>query len=322
MLSSCEKLLIEKSPADNPENNFNILWEQVDEKYSFFDFKHINWDSVYNVYHPKISDGMSEEAQFDVMANMLFELKDGHVNLKSYFDRSRNWKWYLDYPQNFDYSIIERNYLKDDYLITGPFRNQIIDSIGYIYYGSFSNSFTEKQLDFIMNRFKNLKGIIIDVRDNGGGSESNAYQLAGRFADRKRHAFDEFYKNGPGHSDFTEGFPRYVEPKGGQSYFNRPVVVLTNRLCFSATNSFITLMRVLPNVILIGDSTGGGGGTPIDYDLPNGWTFRFSASKSITVDGINNEGGLPPDIKVDLKDEDKIKGKDTILETAIDFINP
>ena len=55
------------------------------------------------------------------------------------------------------------------------------DNVGYIYYGSFSNDVSESGLDQILNRMAICKGLIIDVRNNGGGSLSNVEKIASRF---------------------------------------------------------------------------------------------------------------------------------------------
>src|SRR6202008_5177823 len=84
-LLSCEEIFIERDLEDNPVESFDFLWSELDEKYSFFEFKNIHWDSVYQVYRPKVNHNMSREELFNVMAQMLNTLRDGHVNLRSEF---------------------------------------------------------------------------------------------------------------------------------------------------------------------------------------------------------------------------------------------
>lgn len=308
--------------------NFEHLWKTVDEKYSFFEAKNINWDSVYRVYSGKVNlfEGNSIDF-FNLMADMLFVLEDGHVNLSAGFDLSRNWEWYLDYPQNFNFTVLERNYLVQDYQISGPLHSAIIDSVGYLYYGSFSSEITESLIDYVMLKFTEkvnkqeiaVKGIIIDVRDNGGGFVSGADLLAGRFADEKRLVSRRVYKTGPGHGDFSEPHDEFIEVKGGKRYEGK-VVVLTNRSCYSATNFFVNAMKQIPNVTIIGDKTGGGGGLPINDELPIGWRYRFSTTQSFDPTGYNIEFGIDPDIDVDMDPDDEKNGVDTILETALTYI--
>ncbi len=318
LFSSCENLFMEDDPANKPEENFEILWKFVDEKYSFFEYKNINWKQVYHKYRPMVGENTSEAELFDIMSDMLYELRDGHVNLFSDFDISRNWNFFTDRPQNFNYTVIERNYLKDDYKITGPLFNTILDTnIGYIYYSSFVNTISEDNIDYVLHRFSQMKGIIIDVRNNGGGNPYNAFLIASRIADTKRKVYRTYLKNGPGHEDFSEPNDVYIEPEGDIG-FTKKVAILTNRSSYSATTFFAAMMKAFPNVVLIGDTTGGGGGMPAGGEMANGWSFRVSASRTFMPDGYNIEGGVPPHIQINTSPLDEANGIDSIIEKAID----
>ena len=75
-------------------------------------------------------------------------------------------------------------------------------------------------------------------------------------------------------------------------------------------------MNCLPLVTLVGDSTGGGSGLPFTSELPNGWSVRFSASPHLDAQGRHTEGGIGPDVEVDMDTNDEARGQDTIIETA------
>ena len=98
------------------------------------------------------------------------------------------------------------------------------------------------------------------------------------------------------------------------------MALLTNRSTFSAANNFASVMSKLPQVTLIGDCTGGGSGMPFSSELPCGWAYRFSASPVYDADMRLTEFGVKPDIYVDLDPEQALKGIDTMLETALDYI--
>jgi hypothetical protein len=317
-LPACERLFIDPDPSNNPVENFDLLWKSVDEKYSFFEFKDIDWNEVRSRYRPQVSMDMSDKELFYLMADMLYELRDGHVNLTSYFDRSRNWDWYLDYPPNFNPIILERNYLGRDFQIVGPFETKVIGNVGYIYYGSFMGFFEEGLLDRLLERYAHLDGLIIDVRDNTGGIAMLAPRLASRFVTEKTLVGYNRYKEGPGRDDFSRLMPIYIEPKG--TSFTKPVIVLTNRKVYSAGNLFASYMSHLPHVILMGDHTGGGGGLPYSGELMNGWRFRFSSSQILNADLEHIEHGVAPDVKVDMLLEDELAGLDTILERALEYM--
>ncbi len=318
MFHSCEKAFIESDPSDNPESIFEEIWTFTNEHYSFFEYKGIDWDEVYSRYRPLVDSGMNPVALFDLCADMLYELRDGHVNLVSPFDRSRHWEWYLDSPENFSYSLIERNYYQGNQRFIGPLEFVNLDNVIYVYYGSFANAINDGHLNIVIGNLENKDGLILDVRNNGGGSLQNARRLTSRFTDTIRHVGNNLVKTGPGHDDFREE-EIFIEPHDGPR-FTGDVVVLTNRKSYSATTYFTQYMNALPNVTFVGDTTGGGGGMPAFYDLPNGWLLRVSSSRFYSPEGVNIESGVPPHIQVNMSEESISEGRDDILERALEIL--
>ena len=75
---------------------------------------------------------------------------------------------------------------------------------------------------------------------------------------------------------------------------------------------------VLPNVVSVGDFTGGGSANPAQRTLANGWQYTVSRWIEFLPDGSTFEGvGIEPDIRVDISLTDAAALRDTILETAI-----
>lgn len=96
-------------------------------------------------------------------------------------------------------------------------------------------------------------------------------------------------------------------------------MVLIDRGSYSATTFFALATKAFKNIKLIGDTTGGGGGLPNGGQLPNGWTYRFSVSQLLDLNGNNYaEDGVSPDIKAAFDWNDLTK--DEILERAIEEI--
>jgi len=299
--------------------NFESLWKIIDTRYCYLDYKNINWDSIHAVYRTRVDTVKNEISFFDLMGSMLGELKDGHVNLYSDFNISRYWNWYTDYPANFSSDLIYTSrYLGDNYQIAGGFNYAKINNgnVGYIYYGSFENGFSDANMSYIMNYFSSCRGLIIDVRNNDGGSLSNSSQLASYFFKQETITGYIEHKTGDGHSDFSA--PVAIKtPASKNIQWQRPMVVLTNRMSFSATNDFVNRMTQAPNSIIVGDKTGGGGGLPLSSELPNGWMVRFSSSPMYNSAMQNIEWGINPDYSVSLSAIDKANGYDTIIEKAI-----
>lgn len=306
---------------NDAHTNFDALWTIVDQHYCFFDYKGVDWDSVYNHYAPRISNNMSEQSFFNLCGEMLATLQDGHVNLSSAFGSTYYWKWFQDYPVNYDERIIHQNYLGFDFFVAGGITyKKLRENIGYIYYDSFSSSISPTTLDYILAHFVTCDGIIIDVRNNGGGSLSNVEVIASRFITEPIMAGYLVHKTGPAHNDLSEPYPFYFEPAQGHILYGKPVAVLTNRHTFSAANNFVQVMKSLPQATIIGDRTGGGSGLPFTYNLPNGWNIRLSASPILDADGNDTEWGIEPDIKVDMAPDAQQTGRDAILECAIEHL--
>jgi len=301
------------------EGNFQSLWKIIDKRYCYLDYKHINWDSIYTVYHQQLPSVTGKIPFFDLLGRMLGELKDGHVNLYSEFDVSRYWKWFQDYPSNFSSTLIySSRYLGKNYRIAGGLNYGKInsDKIGYIYYGSFSDPFSDANIASALSSFSSCQALIIDVRDNGGGSLDYSKQLASYFFKNDTVTGYIRHKTGDGHSDFSD--PVEIKTTAHKTIqWQRPVAILTNRMSYSATNDFVNRMTHAPHAIIVGDRTGGGGGLPLSSELPNGWMVRFSSSPMYNTAMQNTEFGIAPTISVALTAADQAGGIDTIIERAI-----
>ena len=321
LLASC---VDEEEHPDTPRGNLEALWRIIDEHYCFLDYKKgaygLDWGEVHQRYLPRVDDGMTQAQLFEVMAQMLGELRDGHVNLSAAHDYARYWSWYESHPANFSDSLLRR-YLGTDYRIAAGIDYRVLDdNIGYLRYDNFNNAIGGGNLDEALLHLMLCQGLIIDVRNNGGGLLTNAEKLAARFCNEKTLVGYYQHKTGTGHSDFSDREPRYLEPSSGVRW-QKPVVVLTNRHVFSAANEFVMYMKELPRVTIVGDRTGGGAGMPFNSSLPNGWSVRFSAVPMYDARGESCEFGIAPDHQVDLLDEDFARGRDTIIEYARALLN-
>ena len=238
----------------------------------------------------------------------------------SSFDVSRNWNWYLDYPSNYNGNLLERHYFKGKQQFMGPFTVFDFGDVGYVHYGSFKAAVSEKRMGQLLSKFHNHKGLIIDIRDNGGGLISNVFNIGDHFVDKTTLTAYERVKNGPEKNDFTEYNGLEFSPVEDYSPYMKPVVILTNRKCYSAANMFRAMMGALPNVTVIGDKTGGGGGVPTYTQLSNGWLLRVSSTQMLSSTFINTEDGLFPDRRVNMSESDENNNIDSILEDALRFL--
>jgi hypothetical protein len=207
-LTSCENIFMEDPIGNDPLTTFDYLWDKVDQQYAFFDIKGIDWDSVRQVYRPMVYEDMTDDSLFSVCAAMLNTLRDGHTNLISNFDVSRNDTVYYKMvaEKNINSDVVTLNYLTIGYHTTAGFAHNFIRNgeVAYIRYSSFENSITNEALTYLLNRYKDCKGLIIDLRQNGGGSVDNVRMLLSIFENHGQLLYRSQIKSGPGHDDFSE----------------------------------------------------------------------------------------------------------------------
>ena len=316
-LCSCQRG--ESEYDETPQGNLDALWTIIDQRYCFLDYKEaelgISWNDIHAKYSARLNPKMTRLQLFQVLCDMLAELQDGHVNLFSSADMGRFWNWKESYPLNLN-DMIRDAYLGLDYKIGAGVKYRILeDNIGYVVYESFTNATGEGNLSEMLYYLRLCDGLILDVRGNSGGALTYSSRLASHFTNERILVGYTCHKTGPGHNDFSTPEAEYLEPSNGVRW-QKPVVVLTNRECFSATNTFVRDMRQCPQVTVIGDRTGGGSGLPFSSELPCGWSVRFSACPMFDAQMNQIEFGISPDLYCPLTEYDVQRGNDTLIETA------
>ena len=328
-LTSCERAFMEANESAKPVNVFDYLWNKVDQQYAFFDVKGVDWDSVREVYRPMVNDEMQLDSFFHVCASMLNTLKDGHTNLISAFDVSHNDSVYYKMvaEKNIDEQVVVLNYLTINYHTTGSLNHNAIrdGKVAYIRYASFMDAVTTDNLIYLTNYYSDCKGMILDLRQNGGGSIDNIRQLLSIFDNHGQPLYQTQIKSGPEHDAFTELTTVYADSINYNDVFTepaytKPVAVLIDRGSYSATSFFALCTMGYDNIRLFGDYTGGGLGLPNGGALPNGWTYRFSITRTLDMEGHNYENGVPPQERVLLDPACTAQGIDNVIEAAADWI--
>lgn len=318
--ASCENVLLEEELATtNPKINFEYLWQKCLEEYSYFDVKNIDWQAVKEKYEPALHGEMRQDSLFNLLSSMLNELKDDHVNLFSDLRTSFYGKT-LQVQDNFDWRIIIDNYLNANYEITGIFQHkEISNNIAYLRASSFTEEITANHLDYILKKYASTDGIVLDLRENGGGKIANVYRLLERFVSTSTIVYYSRIKNGTGINDFSSPKPVLVKPFNGVKYI-KPIVVLIDAGTFSSGSLFALATKAIPNITLMGQKTSGGLGMPRGGQLPNGWYYRFSVTQTLDLNrNPNQENGVTPDIEVLMNWQDRTK--DEVIEKAILKLN-
>lgn len=196
---------------------------------------------------------------------------------------------------------------------------KLTGNIGYVFFVDLGQNpgFYEKAMDDALTALADTKGLIVDVRNLGGGLDRSSQYVAGRFAQARQLFMTTRFRNGPKHTDFTAPTEWYVAPTGKHQY-TKPVVLLTNRLTQSAGETFALAMNQNTTVTQLGNTTFGIFSNNPKRELPNGWIYSVSSGDFRAADGKSYEGiGVAPTIRVTNTKEDIAAGRDKVLEAAL-----
>ena len=324
LISGCEKIYVKPASSDQNMEDFEAAWNRINEVYPFLDFKNLDWDEIYIDYKYRIEDSRGDEF-YQIFSSFLGELKDGHT----YFESKGGGRIYPYYPQRYfkdkyAYSpFVVRAYFEDELFVTESRSAEygiLPQNIGYVFLSDFHENYLINEFPGIINFLQNTKGLIIDIRQRRGGSYQNVEAVITRFLsdslERPKLCFlDEIFEI----PAFTPQEPLYL----------KPVVVIINGATFSAGELTTEILKQLPQITIIGDTTGGGGaasssyppGAEGEYKLPSGKKIYIGTGYFERYDGEYFEwNGVPPDIRVENKPEEIEAGVDKQLEFAIDLL--
>ncbi len=328
---------------------FDAYWQGMNYNYVFWDVDTTNWDRVYTQYRPLFASlSMTDTADLrkahTYFGEMVRGLSDGHYYIEFsnpfmnglgdvYPQRTRDLARITPLPFSHFDTYIRLNYLKNaqtkriNYtqntrtgtlqMVTGI----INPGIAYFRFSAFWLSWVAAQTPsefytvwnaFIANALdvsKSPKGLILDLRSNGGGATSDLDFVTNQFVGQSLIFAQTHIKSGPGRLDHSPWMDAIVTPAAGAKAYDRPIVVLTDR--YTASMAEITAMafRSLPGikVTIVGDTTQGANG-PLSpsVDLFNGGQFTFAdfgfvytSSAAYRYKGTSYEGrGFPPDVYI------------------------
>jgi len=343
---------------------FESFWNGMNNNYVFWDIDTTDWDGMYRRYQPvfakmNINDSGDVRKSVNYFRLMTQGLVDSHYNL-SFGDPVSDSSINPSYGRKMDtihqqvfYPQIDQNYLDKGFVFgqdnqTDPTENRfamvgtINHNILYFYcytfglkssYEAGNNNEIKTVLDTLFARLANpagLKGVIIDVRLNGGGDVNDLNFLVGRMINSPLTFGYTRYKGGNGRLDYTPWAPAIITPQAGSKGLNIPVVALAD--AWSASLAELTTMAIhtMPNGKFIGERTWGANGPLTANANFNGGQFTAanflyvytSSSEFKYLDNSVYEGkGFPPDIAVPFNESALLQGHDPALEAAITDIS-
>ncbi|MCX7424845.1 MAG: S41 family peptidase [Planctomycetia bacterium] len=296
---------------------FDRVWEAFDREYAMFAIKpKVDWAKLRETYRPRAAAAETNHELAAVISEMLDHLEDLHVYVTVDGETIAGYNRHRPLNAN-------RNALPG---LVGPITStghdldwgRTADGIGYVNIFRLSDPALPEAFDDVLGRMADTRGLILDLRYNGGGSEPLGCQIAGRFLDRSRVYSLSQYRNGPKHTDLGPKHERTCGPVGPWHYAG-PVVVLQGRKTMSSAESFALALAQCPRVTTLGERTAGSSGNPRRVDAGAGivvnlprWIDMDPAGKPIDAVGV------APRVKIEAKPEDFRGDRDPALSAALE----
>lgn len=176
-----------------------------------------------------------------------------------------------------------------------------------------------------------IKGVIIDVRGNGGGYLMDMQYTIAPLIDEELPVGHSRVKEGLGRLDYGPWVPSILAPAEQHRKIDAPIVALADINSVSMAEMTCMTVAALPNGCVIGERTFGGTGPLVgDYSffysgqVDNARGMQIYTSTAIIKDtkGVIHEGvGVTPDIEVFYDEEAMNAGRDVQLDRAIEYIH-
>ncbi|HEY7405014.1 MAG TPA: S41 family peptidase [Candidatus Angelobacter sp.] len=198
---------------------------------------------------------------------------------------------------------------------------KIPGNIAYVAINSFASNDVQKEFEKHLAEIRASDGLVIDVRENDGGSGVVAYNIIGYLV-AKNFAPPQWKSREYVATMRAWGTPGgWYEPKPTEwaaqpnEYYQKPVVMLTGPRSLSATDVFAEVFSQLKRGKIVGEATGGSTGDPVAFALPGGGSARVSTSTEVRG-GIVGKG-VQPDVSAPRTVQDFLAGRDAALEAGL-----
>lgn len=346
-----------ETPANTPPTNYAIFWQTFAEQFALFEVYRTNWEAVDRKFRPRVTPSTTPEELFEILREMILPFHNAHTNIAAGAIQRRYLGYrsaseigrrlqagstltigeilgLISEQDRRTREIIQSHYSDGPlraYLNNQVWFGMLPGAIGYLRILAFSDytpdggydkdaPALEAALNEILGDAGRMKGLIIDVRVNIGGSDPLCLAIASRLTDAKYFAYSKVTRsNQSGPLRFTDPQHIWVEPSQGAGY-RGPVALLIGPDAISGGETFaMAVMGRKPSVTFIGENTQGVFSDVWGRKLPNGWTFGLPTELYLTADGKSFDSvGVAPHIRVPVYSETDLEGRrDGALERAI-----
>lgn len=219
---------------------------------------------------------------------------------------------------------IPRSDYSDTHWRERPFFRDLGRDVVYVNLDQFENDRIDTQFEAAWPRIRTAKALIIDVRDNGGGSSGYGEEILTHLTpdsiprlSAKQRAYLPVNRARGFASVSWQGLGVGPLHNERSDTFAGKVAVLIGPKTFSAAEDFVASFQLMHRGKLVGERSGGGTGQPLMFDLPGGGKARICAKRDEYPDGHTFVGsGIAPDVEVKATVDDVRAGRDPVLARA------
>ncbi|NVP17966.1 S41 family peptidase [Candidatus Gracilibacteria bacterium] len=205
-------------------------------------------------------------------------------------------------------SIIEKEVVREKIKIPSVDIEFLDGEIAYISLNMFGDD-TSSEFRKALDSARDTKGLIIDLRDNGGGYLISAVEILSEFIDNGENIVVTKYKD--------EKNNQYYKSINSGEIYNGKIVVLINENSASASEITAGALKDYQKAIIVGKKSYGKGSVQEPFDLGDGSMLKLTVAKWFTPKGINiDDEGILPDIEIDFLEEDYINKYDRQKEES------
>ncbi len=307
-----------KLSGEDKRQAMNELQRALKERYSYYDRLGLDWPGLFQKYGPEMAGAKSPASFGKVAAKLLAHAKDMHIWLKVGGQRIGTFRRSI--ARNYNMDTLARMIPHWRKASSCVYHGQYEDGIGYIMITSWSDRDALEAAFEVLDDFLDVKGLIIDVRPNAGGSETLAQHFAGCFVEKPVLYAKHVYRSTDYPGGFDKPHKRVLQRKKGRPRYRGKVVVLMGPANMSSCEAFLLMMKQVPGCKLIGERSFGSSGNPKAVDLGNGVRVFLPSWKAMRADGSVFEGkGISPDILAKTTEEE-LTIRDRVLEAGLSFL--
>ncbi|MFI6642737.1 S41 family peptidase [Streptomyces sp. NPDC050504] len=334
-----------RAASQAPLAVFDRFWETFADNYPFFAAKGIDWQAVRDRYRARVTPGTTDAQLQRMFTAMIRPLHDSHTAL-AYDGRlvhsglRPGTREATDELRERTGRAIARQLVEpprlfgEGRLAVGELPGRIgyfrVDSFGgYVKDGTFRQELAEldRALDALLDGrtgpgadpARALRGLVIDVRLNGGGYDVLGLRIAARLTDRAYTAYTKVARNDPlDPTRYTRPQPITVGPADA-SRWTGGVALLTSGSSESAAETFTQAMiGRSPKATRIGENTQGVFSDIMIRAVSEKWTAVVPNEKYLDRDGRTFDGpGIPPHLRTPVFTEKELDGgRDSALTRA------